>query len=96
MMTDTDLDALLAAPLPERDAGAFSVLLLERIAHDQARPARILSWVTVGILAVVIAAAAVFGAGARTAFDAGVMTVPAILTLLTLVLSYAVARSARE
>jgi hypothetical protein len=97
-MTDADLDALLAAPLPERDAGTFSVMLMERIAHDAARPARILSWITVGLLAVAVTAACVYGAGLMSHAAAGTppLAIPALLTLLTLVLSFAVMQSARE
>lgn len=97
-MTDHDLDALLAAPLPERDAGAFSVQLMERIAHDAARPARILSWITVGLLFLAVAAACIYGAGLMSHAGAGTspLAIPALLTLLTLVLSYAVMQSARE
>jgi hypothetical protein len=97
-MNDSELDALLLAPLPERDAGEFSVLLMERIARDQARPARILSWITVGVLFVVIAAASVFGASliGRTTLNGAVFVIPAVLTALTLLLSYSVLQSARE
>ena len=98
-MNDTDLDALLSTPLPERDAGEFSVLLMEKIAHDNARAARILSWITVGILTVIVAAAGLYGAQAMshaTSFAAGPFAIPSLLTLLTLVLSFAVMQSARE
>jgi hypothetical protein len=96
-MNDTELDALLAAPLPELDAGDFSVQLMERIARDQARPSRILSWIMVGVLALVITAACLFGgliAGRAPA--AGALWVPSILALLALILSWAVLQSARE
>jgi len=95
-MNDTDLDALLSAPLPERDAGAFTVLLMEKIAHDQARPARILSWITVGILTLIVAAATIYGAQAMGHAASFSFAIPALLTLLTLALSYAVMQSARE
>src|ERR1700749_4087576 len=96
-MTDAELDALLAAPLPECDAGHFSVALMEAVAHDAARPARILSWVMAGVLAVVVAAACAFGAMAasRNALADDAFTIPSVLTLLTLILSWSVARSAR-
>ena len=94
-MTDAELDVLLHAPLPERDAGAFSVALMEAIARDRARPARIASWIMVGVLAVVVALAGVWGAiASRTMSDP--FAVPAGLALLTLLLSYSVLRSARE
>jgi hypothetical protein len=95
-MNDTDLDALLSAPLPERDAGEFTVLLMERIAHDQARPARILSWITVGLLTVMVAAACVLGARMMSHTTSLTFTIPTLLTLLTLALSFAVLQSARE
>jgi hypothetical protein len=97
-MNDAELDALLCAPLPERDAGEFSVLLMERIARDRARPARILSWITVGMLFVVIAAASLFGASliGRSALNGAVFVIPAVLSVLTLLLSYTVLQSARE
>jgi hypothetical protein len=96
-VNDSELDALLSEPLPELDAGAFSVLLMERIARDQARPARILSWLTAGILAVVVAAACIFGAliSGRSP-SGGILLIPVLLTVLTLVLSWAVLQSARE
>ncbi|MEI9993535.1 MAG: hypothetical protein WDM91_02985 [Rhizomicrobium sp.] len=92
-MTDSELDALLAAPLPERDAGSFSVVLMERIAHDQARPARILAWITVGILFALVGLACVF---APLAARSASIALPAALTLLTLLLSFAVLQAARE
>jgi hypothetical protein len=95
-MNDTDLDALLSTPLPEQDAGAFTVLLMEKIAHDQARPARILSWITVGILTVIVAAATIYGAKAMGNAASFNFTIPAVLTLLTLALSFAAMQSARE
>ncbi len=97
-MNDTELDALLVAPLPERDAGEFSVTLMERIARRQARPARILSWLTVVILTLVTAAAAVYGAMVASHGALGLRTVvvPAMLMVLTLLLSYTVMQSARE
>ncbi len=93
-MTDAELDALLHAPLPERDAGAFSVALMEAVASRRARPARILSWIMVGVLSVVVAAAAVWGAMAAGRF-ADPVALPAALVLLTLLLSFSVLRSAR-
>ena len=93
-MNDDDLDALLSTPLPERDAGAFTVELMERIAHQQARPARILSWITVAILTVIVAAACVIGAKMMT--HASTIAIASLLTLLTLALSFAVMQSARE
>ena len=95
-MNDTDLDALLSTPLPERDAGEFTVLLMEKIAHDQARPARILSWITVAILTVIVAAACVYGAQRMSHITDASFGIPALLTLLTLALSFAVMQSARE
>jgi len=99
-MNDTELDALLATPLPERDAGEFSVLLMERIAQHEARPARILAWITSGVMLVVIAAACVFGASAighvELGDDSTHLLVPAALLGLTLILSYAVLQSVRE
>ena len=96
-MNDTDLDVLLSTPLPERDAGGFSVLLMEKIARDQARPARILSWITVGILTVIVAAAGLYGGQMMShAAALGSFAIPSLLTLLTLVLSFAVMQSARE
>jgi hypothetical protein len=96
-MNDAELDALLAGPLPERDAGAFSVTLMEAVARHQARPARILSWIMIGILTLVIAAAAVLGAMAM-GHASGMQTfvLPSVLLFLTLLLSYAVLQSARE
>ena len=95
-MNDTDLDALLCTPLPDRDAGAFSVLLMERIARDQARPMRILSWISVGLLAVIVAAACVGAAMLAGALHTTPLAIPALLTLLSLVVSFAVMQSARE
>ena len=94
-MTDAELDALLGEPLPDHDAGAFSVALMEAIARDRARPARIASWIMVGLLAAVIAAAGVWGALAAPHFS-NAMAVPGALMLLTFLLSYSVLRSARE
>ena len=96
-MNDTDLDALLSTPLPERDAGEFTVLLMEKIAHDQARPARILSGITVGILTVIVAAAAIYGAQMmKHSLATGSFAIPSLLILLTLALSFIVMQSARE
>jgi hypothetical protein len=98
MMTDDDLDTLLATPLPERDAGAFSVALMEAVARRQARPARILAWIATGALALVTVAACLFGAS-LAGRDAGLdntLGIPAILIALTLILSFSVMQSARE
>jgi O-antigen/teichoic acid export membrane protein len=97
-MTEQELDALLSSALPERDAAEFSVALMERIAHHQARPARILSWLMIGVLVIVIAAACAFGAAAagRAHLGMPVLAIPCALTLLTLILSFAVTQSARE
>jgi hypothetical protein len=95
-MNDAELDALLAAPLPEHDAADFSVTLMEAVARHQARPARILSWLMAGVLTLVIAAAALFGAAHAAAFGSQPFALPAVLLFLTLVLSYAVLRSARD
>ena len=97
-MNDLELDGLLSVPLPERDAGEFSVTLMEHIAHEQARPARILSWVMVGVLAVLVAAACSLGAIAAGQPSLGVpiIGIAAALTFLTLLLSFAVMQSARE
>jgi len=95
-MNDTDLDTLLSTPLPERDAGEFSVLLMEKIAHDQARPARILSWITVGLLTLIVAAASLYGAQMMNHATSFSVAIPSLLTVLTLALSFAVMQSARE
>jgi len=98
-MNDMELDALLATPLPERDAGEFSVLLMEKIAQHEARPARILAWLTSGVMFIVIAAACVFGASAvgHVRFDDSThLFIPAALLFLTLVLSFTVLQSVRE
>ena len=95
-MNDAELDSLLSAPLPEADAGPFSVTLMERIARRQARPARVLSWLMVVLLSGVVAAACLFGARVMSLGAGGVVEIPLALTLLTLVLSYAVLQSARE
>ncbi len=97
-MNDSDLDALLCAPLPERDAADFSVALMEAIARRQARPARILAWLTIGVLTCVIAAAMVYGvlAAGPAALGAQPFVLPAVLMFLALLLSYAVMQSARE
>ncbi len=95
-MNDHDLDALLSEPLPERDAGAFSVALMERIAHDTARPARIAAWIMAGVLTLVIAAAALVLAPLAGRVGGPAAAIPAALALLTLLLSFAVLRSVRE
>ena len=97
-MNDSDLDILLSAPLPERDAADFSVALMEAIALRQARPARIAAWLTIAILTGVIAAAMLYGvlAAGHSALSAQPFVVPAVLMFLALLLSYAVMQSARE
>jgi hypothetical protein len=97
-MNDSDLDALLSTPLPERDAGEFSVTLMEAIARRQARPARILAWIMIGALTCVIAAAMVYGAlhAGHATLTAQPFVVPAVLMFLALLLSWAVMQSARE
>ncbi len=50
----------------------------------------------IGILTLVIAAAATLGAAHAAAFGSQPLAIPAVLLFLTLVLSYAVLRSARE
>lgn len=96
-MTNEDLDVLLGARLPELDTTTFSVVLMEAIARRQARPARILSWVMVGLLFATVAAAGVFGGMvAHRSAATDPLAVPAVLALLTLLLSYSVLRSARE
>ena len=97
-MNDQELDALLAQPLPERDAGEFSVALMERITQHEARPARILAWATSAVMLVVIAAACVFGASAigHANVAAQNLAIPAALMFLTMILSYTVLRSVRE
>jgi Mn2+/Fe2+ NRAMP family transporter len=97
-MTEAELDALLAQTLPERDGGEFSVMLMERIAHAQARPARILAWITVAILGAMVAAAGVFGASAagHRVFGVQSLALPCTLAFLTLLLSFVVLQSARD
>ena len=96
-MNDTELDALLGTPLPERDAADFSIALMERIAHDAARPARIASWIMVGVLFVIVTAACLFGATVahQNVLNNPLLIAP-VLIGLTLVLSHAVFRSAKE
>jgi crotonobetainyl-CoA:carnitine CoA-transferase CaiB-like acyl-CoA transferase len=97
-MTDAELDALLAAPLPDLDTTAFSVGLMEAIAREEARPARILAWITAGLLGVVMVVAAMFGAAA-TSHGVTVplpLAFPIALAGLALVLSYSVFQTARE
>jgi len=96
-MNDPELDALLAAPVPELDTTDFSVTLMEAIAREKSRPNRILSWIMVGVLFVAVALAGVFGAlaaGAKALADP--LAIPSALIVLTLILSYSVLRSARE
>src|SRR4029077_4864592 len=98
-MNDMELDALLATPLPERDAGEFSALLMEKIAQHEARPARILAWITSGVMLIVIAAACVFVASAvgHVKLDDDThLLIPAALMGLTLSLTYTVLQSVRE
>lgn len=97
-MNDTELDALLSEPLPERDAAEFSVALMERITQHEARPARILSWISAGVLLLVVAAACLFGASSSAHVDLGGnnLAIPATLTVLACLLSYVVAQSVRE
>jgi hypothetical protein len=91
MITDTDLDALLAAPLPEADAGAFSVELMERIAEHEARPARIAAWIMAGLLALVTAIALILLAPLIQLSAA----IAAAFVAMMLLLSFTVFRSAR-
>jgi hypothetical protein len=97
-MNDSELDVLLGTPLPERDAGEFSVALMEAVARHQARPARILAWIMIGVLTCVIAAAMVYGAlvAGHASLSAQPFAIPAVLVFLALLLSYAVMQSARE
>jgi hypothetical protein len=97
-MNDTELDALLSQPLPEMDAADFSVALMERVTQHEARPARILSWITAGIMLVVIAAACLFGAVwfANTAGAGQNIAIPATLTFLACLLSWVVMQTVRE
>jgi hypothetical protein len=87
MTTDDDLDALLNAPLPEPALDLFSVALMERIAADAARPARIFAWIMAGVLFAIVAAACVFGAliSSRTGGDP--FALAGSLVALTLLLS---------
>ncbi|HWD27168.1 MAG TPA: hypothetical protein VG387_08385 [Rhizomicrobium sp.] len=94
-MKDDALDALLAAPLPEPALGLFTAELMERIAQEQARPARIFAWIMVGILFVIVAAACVFGALVTTRIGGDRITLALALTALTLVLSGAVFQVSR-
>ena len=93
-MNDSELDALLSSPLPEADAGAFSVALMEAIARRRSRPARILAWIMVGLLTVIVALAGVWGAMAAPSL-ADPFAVPATLMVFVLLLSLSVLRSAR-
>ena len=97
-MNNSELDTLLSMPLPERDAGEFSVAMLECIARHEGRPARILARITTGVLLVVIVAACTFGASVaqRGSFAAPTMTVPVALAFLMLLLSFGVLQSTRE
>jgi len=93
-MTDDELDHLLSAPLPEQDAGAFSVAVMERIAQAEARPARILLWSSVAVFSLVIALACAYGAMVAGQGTAPTL-IPAVLAALTLLLSFTVMRSAQ-
>jgi hypothetical protein len=97
-MTEQELDALLAQSLPERDAGEFSVVLMEAIARHESRVPRLMAWVTLGVLYGFVAAACVFGAMAAGHAVSGSqsLVIPAALVLLTLLLSFAALQSARE
>ena len=97
-MTEAELDVLLSQGLPERDAGEFSVRLMDGIARAEARPARILAWVMVALLSIVVAAACVLGAdvAGHAASGVGNLAIPCVLTALVLLLSFAVLQSARE
>ncbi|MBS0471740.1 MAG: hypothetical protein JSR60_11760 [Proteobacteria bacterium] len=95
MITDSELDALLATPLPEADAGAFSVEMMERIAEHEARPARIAAWVMAGLFTLLTALTLLFLAPLAHMGAFGMFTLPAILVALTLTLSFTVLRSAR-
>lgn len=96
-MNDSDLDVLLAAPLPERDVGAFSVALMERIAREEARPARLAAWAMAALLTVVVAAALVLlGLAAGNSPFGGPLLLPGVMVALMLMLSFAVMRSVRE
>jgi hypothetical protein len=97
-MNDADLDRLLSEPLPERDAADFSVALMESITQHEARPARILSWISAGVMLVVIVAACLFGASSFGQGDLGAhsLAIPAMLTFLACLLSYVVLQSVRE
>jgi hypothetical protein len=94
-MTDDALDALLAAPLPEPALGLFTVALMERIAQDAARPARIFAWIMVGVLFVIVAAACVVGALITTHTGGDPIALAMALTVLTLILSGVVFQAAR-
>lgn len=94
-MNDSELDTLLATPLPDADAGAFSVEMMERIAEHEARPARIAAWIMAGLFTLLTALALLFLAPLVSAGTFGMITLPAILVALTLVLSFTVLRSAR-
>jgi len=97
-MTDAELDAMLTEPLPALDTTAFSVALMEAVARDAARPARILAWLCVGVLTVILAAAGALGAWAMSrGYDSVAPTaIPLALTALTLLLSASVFQAARE
>ena len=94
-MTDDALDALLAEPLPAPALGLFTVELMERIAAQQARPARIFAWIMVGVLFVIVAAACVVGALVTTQRGGDPIALAGALTALTLLLCGAVYQAAR-
>ena len=94
-ITDDTIDALLAEPLPEPALGLFSVELMERIAAEQARPARIFAWIMVGVLFAIVAAACVFGAVVTTRIGGDPIALAVSLAALTLLLSGAVFQASR-
>lgn len=95
-MTDEDLDALLAAPLPDLDTTAFSVALMESIVQRQARPARVLAWFTAGLLTVLFAMGCLFAAAASgRGWVSDPYAIPVVLLLLSAGLSLSVLQSAR-
>ncbi len=97
-MNDAQLDALLSRPLPELDTTHFSVAVMEAIARDAARPARVLGWIMVGVLAVVVALACVFGAtlAGRDAMAGAPIAIPLALSTLVALLCLSVLQAARE
>ena len=65
---------------------------MESITQHEARPARILSWISAGVMLVVIVAACLFGASSFGQGDLGAhsLAIPAMLTFLACLLSYVV------